>query len=115
MAGLNGEIIMKTAEYRPCYVICEVKYSRNKKTFERREKALFHRWAEISNVIPPSLLQGGHNGGEIKRVLAIVEFEDGKIETVDPSDIQFCDTAGIMNGIAWGEENGGIHKPQSGD
>lgn len=69
------DITIRTAEYRPCFV--------------DGEKALFHRWEEESYVIPPSVMVGGHNGGEIKRTLAIVECEDGTINRVEPTRIKF--------------------------
>ena len=74
-------------EYRPCFV--------------DGEKALFHRWAEHSEIYAPSLLKGGHNGGVEKYVTAIVEYADGSIKEVMPNKIRFC--TGKMNEYAFEE------------
>ena len=44
------------------------------------KKALFHTMEQCSRIVPPSLLAGGHNGGVVGEVLAIVEYEDGTKE-----------------------------------
>lgn len=55
--------------------------------------AVFHKWAEVSEVIPPSPMVGGHLGDEIRYTTAIVEFiHNGQVTEVMPSDIIFCDT-----------------------
>lgn len=55
--------------------------------------ALFHKWSEVSKIIPPSPMVGGHSGGTIRYTTAIVEFiHNGQITAVMPSDIIFCDT-----------------------
>lgn len=77
MAGLNGTITYRSSEYRPCLV--------------DGKKALFHRWEDISQIVSPSLMVGGHNGGENKSVAGIVEFEDGTIKEILPGQIQFTD------------------------
>lgn len=76
MAALS-DITIKTSEYRPCVV--------------NGRKALFHRWEEISKVLPPSPIKGGHDGGTFKVTLGIVELEEGCVTEVYPSDIIFCD------------------------
>lgn len=78
---------------RPCYVM------RN----ETKEKALFHNWAYFSDVIPPSLMVGGHNGGNVSRTAAIVEFEDGTVTLIYPTNIKFVE--GIFKEYSWEEEN----------
>ena len=52
------------------------------------EKALFHGFFPESRVVRP---RGGHPGGTIQDVLAIVEFEDGHVERVNPTHIYFLD------------------------
>ena len=74
MAALSDITIM--TERRCCFV--------------REERALFHRWIDRAEVVAPSPLQGGHGGGEIKWTMALVEFEDGHIEYVDPVEVRFC-------------------------
>lgn len=76
MAELVSEIKI-SMEVRPCIV--------------NECKALFHRWSEHADVIGPSLLKGGHNGGEVRYTVAIVEFEDGSVAEVWPRDIRFLD------------------------
>ena len=81
-----GEITVRTSEYRPCFV--------------DGKKALFHRWLEYAMVIEPSPMVGGHRGGEIKYTLAIVEYEDGTLDQVNPSRVRFV--PGIMNDYDFG-------------
>ena len=69
---------------RPCYVP-------NCRKVRNPEKGLFHCWSHESEVIPPSPLMGGHNGGVVAGVVGIVELEDGSIIKVYPTDIRFCD------------------------
>ena len=74
---LTTDITVKYSEYRPCIV--------------NEKKALFHRWEDISQIVPPSPMVGGHHGGENKSVAGIVEFEDGTIREVYPYNIRFVD------------------------
>lgn len=74
MAGL---VVTTKAELRPCIA--------------DGRKALFHRWCDRCEVVAPSLMKGGHSGGEVRWVAAIVEYEDGTCGTVQPSDIRFLD------------------------
>jgi hypothetical protein len=55
------------------------------------QKALFHRWVDISNVIEPSPMIGGHGGGVIKSTLGLIEYEDGATGLVHPTTIVFKD------------------------
>lgn len=55
----------------------------------RGDVAYFHKWTEYRNVIEPSLMVGGHSGGQIKYPLGIVEYEDGTIVLVEPGSIKF--------------------------
>lgn len=73
---LTNEIILKK-ELRPCIV--------------NGQKALFHGWEQKADVIPPSLMRGGHSGGEIKLALGIIEREDGTIHKAYPEEIRFID------------------------
>lgn len=65
-------------ELRPCLVNGKV-------------KALFHTWEQHSEVIAPSVMVGGHNGGEIKVLFGIVEDEKGQVARVNPTSIRFLD------------------------
>lgn len=80
-------------EIRPCYIDCADKKGAVK------TKALFHRWGHISNVIEPSILAGGHDGGVISMTYGIVELEDGSVIQVLPQQIQFV--PGIFNDYMW--------------
>ena len=66
---------------------------------ESKYKALFHCWIPYSNVIPPSNLRGGHNGGQVSDVYGLVELEDGSVEIVSPKSIRFLDSP--FNDYAW--------------
>ena len=55
------------------------------------QKALFHRWADYSHIIPPSPQNGGHSGGEFRGTLGIIEREDGTIHKAYPDEIRFID------------------------
>lgn len=76
MASLS-DITVKP-ELRPCIVNGKI-------------KALFHRWQEETDVIAPSVLRGGHSGGEIKILYGIIEDETGQVAKVNPTVIKFTD------------------------
>lgn len=68
----------------------------------------FLGFEQYSDVIEPSLLQGGHPGGQYSRVYGLVEFaflEGGHdltcIKRVSPTDIKFIDreAADILRSI----------------
>lgn len=77
MYNLSNTITISQSEYRVCIV--------------DGKNALFHTWEIKRQIIEPSLMQGGHNGGTVQATLAIVEFEDGTIEEVYPYRIKFLD------------------------
>lgn len=113
MAGINGEIVIKP-ELRPCRV--------------DGEDALFHKWIIKEKVVLvfKSMIPYGTketfvkkfdetgvipNGCEFEKVssnLAIVEFRDGSVEEVEPTDITFLDGDRIFedNGACWLSVNG---------
>ena len=55
------------------------------------EKALFHTWSNKSQIVEPSPLIGGHNGGVLEYTVGIIEYEDGQISECLPSQIKFID------------------------
>lgn len=66
--------------------------------------AIFHKWSEVAQVIPPAIARGGHHGGEIRYATAIVEFcHNGQITEVMANDVVFKDTTDVMKRL---EENG---------
>lgn len=79
MANLSG--IEIKPRLRPCLVAGQGGTSR----------ALFHCWSNKAYVVPPSLLKGGHTGGQVWTTYGIVEMEDGSVFEVLPSSIEFLD------------------------
>lgn len=55
-------------------------------------KALWHRWVNVSQIVPPSNLRGGHNGGVIANTLALVEYETGLVRMVEAQKVHFLDS-----------------------
>lgn len=81
MASMITEIKIKH-ELRPCIIT-------NSKGEEKR--ALFHRWEQYTDVITPSLMIGGHPGGQIAEVYGIVEDENGNVIRCKAMNIRFID------------------------
>lgn len=52
---------------------------------------LFHCFEQQSYVISPSPMIGGHPGGQVSMVFALIEDEKGNIFRVDPTAIVFTD------------------------
>lgn len=50
----------------------------------------FHTFEQYSEIVLPSLLKGGHSGGVVANVFAIVEFPEG-VKRVEPTSIKFID------------------------
>lgn len=91
MASYNP-IMQLEAELRPCKA--------------NGKNAFFHRWSEVSNVLMPSAMVGGHNGGEVKKTLGIIEcVDDGTVHECFPNQIQFLDTKGKAMGYCWDLES----------
>lgn len=65
-------------------------------TNERRECVVngkvgyFCCWEQYAEVVGPSLMTGGHPGGQLAAVYAIVEFDEG-VSRVSVADIKFTD------------------------
>ena len=102
MAALDGKNTIGRG-LRPCIV--HIPATRNGFRFEKdkiknnvvREeknvKALFHCWNFRSKVVGESYLRGGHPAGQISDTFALVEYEDGEIHEVEPTQIRFVDNA----------------------
>ena len=60
------------------------------------KKALFHCWQQIADVLEPSPMRNGHQGGTIRYTVGIVEYENGRVEEVAPNKIVFLDTQKLM-------------------
>lgn len=82
MAGIEGIINIRTAEYRRCEV--------------DGQTALFHRWNEYSRPVEPSPMIGGAPGGQVSYTLGLIEREDGTVDEVVPQKIRFLDTVAKM-------------------
>ena len=59
------------------------------------KRALFHRWDEVRQVVPPSNMIGGHCGGVISQTFGIVELEDGTVKEWHSSGLS--GTNGLKN------------------
>lgn len=90
MASLCSEIVVKTGEQRPCFV--------------NGKKALFHRWSDESYIVAPSYMKGGHGGGTIRETVAVVEYEDGRVDRAALSSVRFV--AEDFRAYDWGENEG---------
>lgn len=78
-------------ELRPCVVSSY----RNPK-----RKALFHRWFEQQWTAGEEVHIGGRPAGQMSRLYAIVEYEDGSIDAVDYPCITFAPID--FNEYSWG-------------
>jgi len=58
---------------------------------------IFHKFFERKQIIPPSNMIGGHSGGTISDVFAILEDYDGNIIEAYPTDLKFSDTNKMIN------------------
>ena len=70
------------AELRPCFVRTKDKVIEN---------CLFHRWVDKSEIVSPSVMVGGHKGGELRWCVALYEDAEGNVYECLPSDITFID------------------------
>lgn len=66
--------------------------------FDKRP-GLFHRWADVAEIVPPSNMVGGHGGGVVRAVVGIIELEGGKVVTAYPERITFLDTPCIVQQV----------------
>lgn len=64
-------------ELRPCIV--------------NDKKALFHKWSDRSEIVPPSSLRGGHVGGVVSGTFGIIELENGTVKECYPHEVKFLD------------------------
>lgn len=81
-------ITIQFPQYRPCLV-------RGYSTKEER-RALFHQWATKQGTLP--------HGTQYTMVQALVEFENGSVEAVNPEDIRFVDSKHLFAQFYWGDE-----------
>lgn len=51
----------------------------------------FHCWSQVSEIVHPSVMVGGHSGGVIADTFGIVEDGEGRVHRVRPERIRFTD------------------------
>jgi hypothetical protein len=66
-------------------------------------KAMFHGWHHEYFVIEPSIMVGGHPGGQMSKLWAIVEDENGTCGLFEPHCIRFIDHSEFEQ-FAWPKE-----------
>ncbi len=81
-------VVTQEIDLRPCYV--------------NGRRALFHRWANSARPQLPKGQEPGENARyyQFRSTHGLVEYEDGTMATVWPSDIQFADR-GHFRDYAW--------------
>lgn len=89
MAGFRIE-----TKLRPAYVVVSP---------DNYVKVLFHCWSQESELYAPSVRRGGHQGGTVSGMMAIVEGADGRVWKVRPDKLKFV--PGEFDGYSWGDEN----------
>lgn len=80
---------------RPCKVLFR------HRTGEEVQDAFFHGFFTEASVVPASSLRGGHPGGQVSTVQALVELRDGSVVKVDPGNIHFIDSRERFESHAW--------------
>ena len=90
-----SDIVIRTAEYRPCIV--------------DGEKALFHRWLNFAYVVDASLMIGGHPGGQVADTFGLVEMKNGAVRKVAPTSIRFLDSRKQFEEDCWPQKKGEDH------
>lgn len=76
----------------------------------KEHKGLFHKFYTKYDVIPASLMVGGHAGGQITIEMALVELNDGTIISTHTSNIRFIDSHIIFDEFIFTNDN--IRKEQ---
>lgn len=84
MSGIKMTI---TPQLRPCIIY----RSAHGEVGEHLE-ALFHMWEQSYQVIAPSMLTGGHAGGQLGEMFGLCELRDGNMIRVRLEHIQFLDS-----------------------
>ena len=55
------------------------------------KKIKLHGVFQFANVVEPSIMMGGHNGGQVSYPIAVIEHENGDFEYVQPYQIKGSD------------------------
>lgn len=64
---------------RPCIIVGE------------NTHAKFHKFFTQAYIVAPSVMVGGHSGGQVSNELALIELPDGSVISVPATNIQFTD------------------------
>lgn len=88
----NEKMTIRSGEYRPCMV--------------NGRRALFHRWTDSARPVKPRGLEAEEKAQrfQVWSVHGIVEYEDGTVARVWPSDIQFVD-GGYFADYDWPQDD----------
>ena len=78
----QSEFIVRP-ERRPCWI--------------DGKKAMFHQWINRAKVSAPSMMVGGHGGGQLWEVFGLVELEEGQMKEVYPTEVIFADGGDFSN------------------
>jgi len=87
ISKIGDNFVKPHNDVRPCYI--------SKKSFkDGPRKAMFHKWIEVIGVA---------------QTLALVEYEDGTVEQVKPTNVIFADSGCLFDEYYWlpkeGDEN----------
>lgn len=94
--GLKVKLMIgEKPEYRPCFYVSP---SGNKM------KALFHCWHNHQELVDASPFVGGHPGGAVSHLYAIIEFENGEVGYALPERIKFADSKGLFEQFCFEED-----------
>ena len=76
---VEGSVVIGDGKYRPCWV--------------QGKRALFHRWTDTRRPVVPRGIDETETDRryQVWTVHAIVEFEDGSVARVYPSEVEFAD------------------------
>lgn len=100
---------------------CQLKSTECRQCYINEKRALFHRWceedtfliklntmvtSEAAKAIRKEFKESGilpecYDSKTIHKVYALVEFEDGRIEKAEPTDVKFVDGEGLFKDYAW--------------
>lgn len=78
-----------TDDLRPCVV--------------NGSRALFHGWAELEK---PNI-EDGKQVGRWKNTVAMIEYQNGAVEPVNPCKVRFLDGAEMFSKYDWSDADGG--------
>lgn len=98
VVGVRGDdllpVDLRIVELRPCLV--------------GGRRAIFHRWINTAHPVPPrgSEITESTRYFQYRRTEAIVEYEDGTVDRVYPTEIKFVD-GGAFSLFDWSGAGGG--------